>query len=311
MGLNIGSTGSEKMNLAWLKMFNAIVDEGSLTKAAQSLHLTQPAVSKQLCALEEYYGMQLIFRTTRTVELTEAGKIVYQCSQKTLELIKKSRDEVERLTSTVRGELRIGASTIPGEYVLPRLLGLFQQLYPAVIVKLEIGDSKDIAQKVLDRRMELGIIGTIIKNRGLRHELFFKDELVAVVPGGHRFAGREMITLSEFMAEPLVIRERGSGTRSVMEKRLRVCGAPLSDLNVKLELGSTEAVLNAVSQGLGISLVSLFAVQPRVQTGELAYLRIADLSLERGLYFICRKNIEPTAITRIFTDFLKDRGVNK
>ncbi|HHW40573.1 MAG TPA: LysR family transcriptional regulator [Syntrophomonadaceae bacterium] len=295
------------MNFAWLQTFNVIVEEGSLTRAARALHLTQPAVSKQLRALEEYYGTPLFYRTTREIELTEAGKIVYQYSQKALDLIGKSRNEVQSLARIIQGELSLGASTIPGEYILPGFLGLFQQRYPGVRVKLEIGDSKAVAQKVAEGKLELGITGALIKGRNLRYELFFRDELVVVVPKGHRFAGRGSVTLEEFIAEPHVAREKGSGTRIAIENRLMELGVSPSALNISLELGSTEAVLNAVARGVGISLVSGYAARPRARVGELACLKIDGVPFERGLYFVTRKKPEPRTILRVFIDFLKEQ----
>lgn len=295
------------MNLMWLQTFNIIVEKGSLTKAARALHLTQPAVSKQLRALEEYYGTPLVRRTTRELELTEAGKVVYSYGRRALDLIMKSREDVQAFVSTVCGELLLGASTIPGEYILPRFLGSFQQHYPEVRVKMEIGDSKEIASKVLEGDLELGIIGAVIKNRGLSYEVFCSDELVAIVSVGHRFAGRETITLNEFIAEPFVAREAGSGTRIVIDKWLMTCGIEPSSLKFRLELGSTEAVLNAVSEGIGISVVSRYAAQSRVQTGELACLRIAGFPSRRWLYFITKKNSEPKPLVKTFMKFLKDQ----
>ncbi len=295
------------MNFAWLQTFNVIVEQGSLTKAARALHLTQPAVSKQLRALEEYYGTPLFYRTTREVALTEAGEIVYRYSQKALDLIGKSKNEVQAINRIIEGELSLGASTIPGEYILPRFLGLFQQRYPGVRVKLEIGDSKAIAQKVAEGKLELGITGALIKSRNLRYELFFEDELMVVVPKGHRFAGRESVTLEELLAEPFVAREKGSGTRIAIENRLLELGVSPPALHISLELGSTEAVLNAVVQGAGISLVSAYAAWPRAQAGEFACLRIDGVPFKRGLYFATRKKSELRTIPRLFIDFLKEQ----
>ncbi len=295
------------MNLAWLLTFNTIVEKKSLTGAARALHLTQPAVSKQLRCLEQYYGAPLFRRTTREVELTEAGKIVYEYSKRALEMIQKSREEVQILIGAMRGELSLGASTIPGEYLMPRILGPFQRLYPEVKVKLEIGDSKEVARKVLEGEVELGITGVFIDEQKLEQELFYEDELVVVVPRGHRFAGREAISLEEFLEEPIVAREPGSGTRTVIEQKFAARGISPGDLKIKLELGSTEAVLNAVAAGLGTSLVSLLAAHPRAQAGEIFYLRIADFPLERGLYLVFRKNREHSIFLEIFVSFLKDK----
>ncbi len=294
------------MNLAWLQTFNIIVEKRSLTKTARALHLTQPAVSKQLRGLEQYYGTPLFYRTTRELELTEAGKIVYEYSKSALKMIQKSRDDVQLLMGTIKGELLVGASTIPGEYILPRILGLFQEIHPQVKVKLEISDSKEVVRKVLEGEIELGITGVLIENQRLQQELLYEDELVVVVPRGHRFAGRKIISLKEFLEEPIIAREPGSGTRTVIENKLAACSISPATLRIKLELGSTEAVLNAVAAGLGISLVSLLAARPRAQAGEISYPRIADFPLKRGLYFISQKHREHGVLFKTLLSFLKD-----
>ncbi|MDH7576510.1 MAG: selenium metabolism-associated LysR family transcriptional regulator [Bacillota bacterium] len=294
------------MNFMWLHTFNIIVEKKSLTKAARALHLTQPAVSKQLRGLELYYGTPLFHRTTREVELTEAGKIVYEHSRRVMEMIQKSREEVQVLTSTVRGELLLGASTIPGEYILPGIIGPFQQCYPEVKVRLEIGDSREVASKVLEGEFELGVTGIFFKNPTLRQELFFEDELVVIVPCKHRFAGRENIGLEEVLEEPMVARESGSGTRTVVEGKFAALGISPAALKIKMEMGSNEAVLNAVAAGHGISLISLLAARPRAQAGKIFYLRIADLPLKRPLYFITRKNRESSVLLKTFLTFVKN-----
>ncbi len=293
------------MNFSWLLTFNMVVEKKSLTKAAQALHLTQPAVSKHLRSLEQYYGTTLVHRTTRDIELTEAGKVVYQYSRQVLELLQKSRKEVKDIAGTMKGELLIGASTIPGEYLLPRLLGQFQQLYPEVRVKMEIADSEVIARKVLENEVEVGMIGVPVKNKALQEELVYEDELVVIVPRGHRFEGRQEITLEEFLSEPLLAREKGSGTRKVIEGRLLGRGIDPGSLKVKLELGSTEAVINAVIAGLGISLVSRLAAQPHADSGELSYLRIRGLSFKRGLYWVTKRHQHKSLILENFLSFLK------
>ncbi|HAA89592.1 MAG: Transcriptional regulator LysR family [Thermoanaerobacterales bacterium 50_218] len=295
------------MNFSWLLTFNMVVEKKSLTKAAQALHLTQPAVSKHLRSLEQYYGTTLVHRTTRDIELTEAGKVVYHYSKQVVGLLQKSREEVKNIAGCVKGELLIGASTIPGEYLLPHLLGRFQQLYPEVKVKMEIADSEVIVRKVLANEVEVGFVGVPVTNRALQEELVYEDELVVIVPRNHRFAGRQEITLEELLTEPLLVREKGSGTRRVIEGRLAEQGVDPRSLKVKLELGSTEAVINAVIAGLGISLVSRLAAQLHADSGELACLRLKGLSFKRGLFLITRKHQHKSLILEKFLSFLKSQ----
>jgi len=294
------------MNLSWLQTFVLIVEKKSLTKAAQALHLTQPAVSKQLNALEKFYGVPLLNRTSRSVEITEAGKVVYKHCCRILAAVKESLVEVQALANDLHGDMLLGASTIPGEYILPTVLGQFQNYYNKLNVKLEIADSADIARMVADGELEAGVIGVVVNNPALKQELIYQDELVIIAPKGHPLTEKKNVDLEDLVAEPFILREKGSGTRQVIEKKLQEKGISLDRLNIKLELGSTEAVVNAVAAGLGISLVSKFAVEKRVQTGEIALLQVDDLSLERGLYFITRYDRALTPVMELFYRYLKD-----
>ncbi|MGB4504918.1 MAG: selenium metabolism-associated LysR family transcriptional regulator [Syntrophaceticus sp.] len=294
------------MNLTWLQTFILIVEKKSLTKAARALHLTQPAVSKQLNSLERFYGTPLLNRTSRHMEVTEAGKIVYEYSQQILAKINESLADVQALEKDLHGNLVLGASTIPGEYILPAALGRFQTLHPQVKVKLEIADSTEIGQMILDGKIEAGMIGITLENPVLRQEYLFKDELVVIAPRQHPLTKKKSITLEDFVEEPLIVREAGSGTRLAIENKLIEKGIAPDKLKIRLELGSTEAVINAVAAGLGISLVSRFAVKSRANAGEIAVLNVRELPLERGLYFITRRDQVISPLVEAFYNFLKD-----
>lgn len=294
------------MNVDWLQTFILIVDKKSLTKAARTLHLTQPAVSKQLNSLEKFYGTPLLYRTSRYMEVTEAGKLVYEYSQKILTALRESLTDVEALEHNLRGSLLLGASTIPGEYILPTALGRFQDLHPQVNVKLEIADSTEVAGLVLDGAVEAGMIGVALADPTLSEELIFQDELVVIASHQHPFAGKKTITLDDYLEEPQIVREAGSGTRLVIENKLMERGTSPEKLKIRLELGSTEAVVNAVAAGLGISLVSHFAVRNRVKAGEISSVLIEDLPIERGLYFITRRDRALSPVMETFYCFLKD-----
>jgi DNA-binding transcriptional LysR family regulator len=294
------------MNLSWLKTLITIVDKKSLTAAARALEISQPAVSKQLRALEDYYGAPLLNRRGRVPELTTAGRVVYQHGQRILLAVDRSLAEVRELGSAVQGELLLEASTIPGEYVLPRLLGAFQQRYPEVRVSLEISNSRDVARHVLAGEIAVGVIGVQAPNPNLQHEPIYSDELVVVIPRGHRWEGRETISLDEFCAEQMVVREQGSGTRTVLERWLKERGIDPATLEYRLELGSHDAVLEAVAGGLGVSLVSSLAAAPRLQAGALASVRISGFPNQRPLYLITRKNRALDHLQKTFIAFVKE-----
>lgn len=294
------------MNLTWLQTFIFIVEKKSLTKAAQALHLTQPAVSKQLNSLERFYGTSLLHRTSRYVEVTEAGKMVYEYSKQILAKINESHAAVQALQKDLCGSLILGASTIPGEYILPAALGRFQELHPQVKAKLEISDSTEIGQLIMDAKLEAGMIGAALDNPVLCQEHITNDELVVIAPFQHHLANELSITFEDILEEPLIVREAGSGTQLVIESKLKEKGIAPEKLNIRLELGSTAAVVNAVAAGLGISLVSRFAVKNRIDAEEIAVLNIEGLPLERGLYFVTRKDQVVSPLVEAFYNFFKD-----
>ncbi len=294
------------MNLSWLQSFVAVVEEGSLSRAARVLHLTQPAVSRHLAFLEQHFRAVLLERTARGVNLTPAGRAVYQAAKKALGLLEEARREVAARAEALTGEVALAASTIPGEYVLPPLLGRFQELHPGVRVRLEVADTRVVLEKVRRGEVQLGAVGALAPDKSLRHAPFCRDELVVVVPRGHRFAGRREVDLAEFCAEPLVLREPGSGTRAVLEARLKERGVPLGALRVRLELGSTEAVLNAVAAGLGISLVSRLAALDHASAGKLAFATLSGVRLERDLYLVWRGKLEADRLGGTLLAFLRE-----
>jgi DNA-binding transcriptional LysR family regulator len=294
------------MNLSWLKTLITIVDKKSMTAAAQCLEISQPAVSKQLQALEDYYGTPLLTRRGREPELTPAGRVVYEYGQQILQAVERSLAAVRDLSGAVQGELLLGAGTIPGEYLLPRLLGAFQQRYPEVRVSLEIGSSSVVARRVLAGEIAAGVIGARVNSPNLQHEPIYSDELVVVIPRGHRWEGRHTISLEEFCGEQMVVREAGSGTRAVIEKWLEERGIDPATLGHRMELGSTDAVLEAVAEGLGVSLVSTLAAEPRIQAGTLAVVQISGFPNRRHLYLVTRKNRAPDLLLRTFIEFLKE-----
>jgi DNA-binding transcriptional LysR family regulator len=265
------------MNLIWLQTFIFIVEKQSLTKAAQALYLTQPAVSKQLNSLEKFYGTSLLHRTSRYVEVTEAGKLVYDFSKQILAKINESHAAVQALQKDLCGSLVLGASTIPGEYILPAALGRFQELHPQVKAKLEIADSTEIGQLIMDAKLEAGMIGVALDNPVLCQEHIANDELVVIASCQHHLANKSSVAFEDILEEPLIVREAGSGTQLVIESKLRENGIAPERLNVRLELGSTAAVVNAVAAGLGLSLVSRFAVKNRINAEDIAVLNIEGL----------------------------------
>jgi DNA-binding transcriptional LysR family regulator len=213
---------------------------------------------------------------------------------------------VQALQKDLCGSLVLGASTIPGEYILPAALGRFQELHPQVKAKLEIADSTEIGQLIMDAKLEAGMIGVALDNPVLCQEHIANDELVVIASCQHHLANKSSVAFEDILEEPLIVREAGSGTQLVIESKLRENGIAPERLNVRLELGSTAAVVNAVAAGLGLSLVSRFAVKNRINAEDIAVLNIEGLPLERGLYFVTRKDQVVSPLVEAFYNFFKD-----
>ena len=255
------------MDTRQLAAFCAVVERRSFSQAADQLGVTQPAVSLQIRSLEKRLGHQLLDRSGRRVEPTEAGQRLYRGAQRLLaleeQLLRELGDEVE---GELSGRLEIGASTGPGGTVVPVVLGEFQQRHPDVRVALTVSDTQSVVELVGRRELELGVVGAGRRQRGVTFEPFFRDEVVLAVPRGHRYAGKT-ISLEQLKAEPLVLMQEGAGVRQVIDDELRELGARLRDLDVRLELGLQESARTAVLNGFGLTFISRGAIEADVASG--------------------------------------------
>lgn len=277
------------MNFNYLLTLITTVEKGTLSAAAAELHLTQPAVSKQLRVLEDFFGVRLLERRGREVRLTAAGRVCYRHARAMARHLEQAQRELAELTQLVRGRLLLGAGTTPGQYILPRLIGAFRREYPRVEVVLEIAGSQEVIRRLQEGEIDLGIVGAGSRIRSLRFSRFAEDELVLIMAPGHPLAGAEVVTLQELKGEPLVWREPASGTRRVVEERLQSAGFAIASEQIVMEVGSTEAIISAVEAELGISLVTRWAVEKNVKLGRLVAVTIQGLDLRRDLYLVRRR----------------------
>jgi DNA-binding transcriptional LysR family regulator len=247
-------------NFRQLEALVAVVERQNFTRAAKALGITQPAVSFQIRSLEDDLGAQLLERLGRQVRLTTAGEVVYAEAKNILAAKERIHDALASHSSLQSGKVVVGASTIPGEYVLPRLAGEFKALHPGVQIALRIGESSRVAEWLLDRTVDLGVVGVAVENPQLRFTRIFSDELVVVIPVGHPLAAASEVALGQLLKEPFVLRGAGSGTRQVFEQALVEAGLSPNRLNAVMELDTTRAVLSAVEAGVGVSVVSRWAV---------------------------------------------------
>jgi DNA-binding transcriptional LysR family regulator len=295
------------MDTRQLASFCAVVERKSFSQAADLLGISQPAVSLQIRSLEERLGTQLIDRSGRRVEPTEAGIRLYRGAQRLLALEEQLIAGVaEEEEGPLRGRLELGASSGPGETVLPVLLGEFQRRHPDVHVALSVHDTQTIVDLVGRRELELGVVGAARRHRGVTFEPFFRDEVILVCPPDHRFAGRT-ITLDELKGEPLILMQDGAGVRQVIEDELRRAGVRLRDLDVRLELGVKESVRIAVRAGFGVTFISRTSVETDLAEGAIAEARVDGLDPAREISLARATGRRPTRAAEAFVAFARER----
>ena len=256
------------MDLRHLRTLHEVAQRGSFSAAAESLGVSQPAVSQQIAALERELGESLIDRSGRRAQLTDRGRLVDRYAQRMLALSEEFQRELDD-QGDLTGALVVGSSTGLGEHVLPLLLGGFREQHPGVTVSLRIEATSTVIERVLDRELELGVVGAVRPHRALVYEPFLRDRVILAVPPGHRFAGRT-VALDELVAEPLILMQSGAGVRTVIEEELRRAGIRPRDLKVAMELGLQESAKAAVEAGFGVSYLSQLAVERELRLGTLA-----------------------------------------
>jgi DNA-binding transcriptional LysR family regulator len=271
-----------------LQVFHTVARLLSFTKAAESLHMTQPAVTFQVRQLEEQFNTRLFDRTHNRISLTEAGQRVYEYADRIFELYAEMENAVRDMTGEISGMLVIGASTTIAEYMLPSLLGDFKKQYPDINVHLKVSNSDGIVSMVENNDIDLGVVEAPVMNKNLVVEECRKDRLVAIVPPQHALASQQSVAVKELLENAYIAREEGSGTREVIQEYLAELGLPASDVHVSMELGSPEAIKGAVEAGMGISIVSEVTIHKELQLGSLVALEL-DPPLERPFSFVHQK----------------------
>lgn len=243
-----------------LQVFATVAKLLSFTKAAEALHMTQPAVTFQIRQLEEYFNTRLFDRTHNRISLTEAGDLVFGYASRILQHYAEMDNAVRKLTGSVTGPLVVGASTTIGEYMIPGLMGRFQAAFPEVSLRLLVANTGSIVHMVEDNEIDVGVVEGPVNNKNLSSEVCWNDELVCVCPTGHELAGLENVSLEQIIRYPLIFREEGSGTRAEIMKYIENQGHSVKDLNIIMEFGSPESIKSAVEANLGLSILSKVTV---------------------------------------------------
>ncbi|HVD42401.1 MAG TPA: selenium metabolism-associated LysR family transcriptional regulator [Gaiellaceae bacterium] len=294
------------MDTRQLAAFCAVVERKSFSQAAERLGVTQPAVSLQIRSLEQRLGRQLLDRSGRRVEPTEAGRRLYTSAQRLLAAEEHLLEDLDAEDEgTITGTLELGASTGPGGTVVPLLLCDFQEQHPNVRVRLTVSDTQTVVDRVGDRELELGIVGAGRRHRGVAFEPFFSDEVVLACPSGHGFAGKK-ISLDDLKGEKLIVMQEGAGVRQVIEDELRKAGMRLRDLDVHLELGLQESVRSAVVAGHGIAFISRLAIEADLDAGRIATARVRGLDPVREIFLARASGRSETRAARAFISFAQE-----
>jgi len=292
------------MDLRQLQLFIRVVERRSFSLAAAEVHITQPAASFQVRNLEREFGVRLLDRSRREIIPTDAGQVLYEHGKRILDLAEQARIEIGNLANLIGGHVTVGASTGPGEHILPALITQFKAAHPAIQVSLWVTDTQEVIGRVLDRELELGVVGALTQSKDLAVEPFARDEIVVVCAPDHPWAKRGQITFAEFLAEPLVVQQPGAGIRAVVEERLKERGIRDRDLNIVLEMGLNEATKQAVMAGAGVTYMSKFAIRTEVAQGTLAVVRIADFTITRDFYLVHARNRALSKAVVAFLEFL-------
>lgn len=275
--------------------------------AAEDVGLSQPAVTFQMQALEKELGITLLDRSARRVLPTESGRILYGHARQILRHLAEARRELDELDKLLRGTLLVGASTGPGEHVLPQILGHFKGKNPHIDIVLRILPTQEIIEQVLAYELEIGVVGAREENPKLQFEPFVHDRLIVIAAPDHPWATRTAVTMDELLREPFILQQDGAGVRTMLEAGLKELGLTLKALNVHMEMGLQESIKTAVEAGFGVGLISRFAVRQELTFGTLVEVTVEDLPAFRDEFYLVRHQGRTLSrLTEAFLQFAQD-----
>ncbi len=288
-----------------LRVFCAVAETKSFSKASELIHLTQPAVSLQIQAMEELYETRLFDRSGNTINLTPAGEILYKRAKEILALYAEAERNISEITGAIKGSLSIGASSTIGNYLLPTIITAFKKKAPQVNVSLVVNNTKTITEKLNAGEIDIALVEGDVSKQRFTVETLISDEMVVIMSPAHPWAERRNIPAIELTKEPLVLREEGSGTRQVILKHLEDHGIKQDQLKIALIMGSTEAIKGAVEEGVGVSVVSGWAARKALKQGLLKATTFKDLKFHRNFSIISPKRNYSTHTAKEFLNFLR------
>lgn len=292
------------MDLRRLEVFCKVYELKSFSRAAKACLLSQPTVSEHIRYLETFLDVRLFDRLGREVVPTRAGDILYSYARRMLKLRQEASRTLELYQGKMSGDLELGGSTIPGQYILPGLIGSFKELFTKIHIRLIIGDTMKITDLVLEGALELGVVGAKIKNGKLQFHQLFEDELVLAVPPEQLWISNATISVEQLSQAPFIMREPGSGTRMMMLEILEQAGFDPQKLEVVAEMGSTDAIRQAIKARVGVSILSRRAIADELHFKQLRHIPIKDLSFTRHFYLVTHKKRSRSPIGQAFVDYL-------
>ncbi|CAM3115768.1 selenium metabolism-associated LysR family transcriptional regulator [Filibacter tadaridae] len=299
------------MNYERLKTFIAVAEKKSFSEAAKILYVTQPTITSQVKALEEELNTKLFERTTKKVAMTQSAHVLLNYAKEIVRLSDSAKKEILQMENTINGDLSVGCSLTIGEYILPTFLKRFIDSYPLIQMSVKIANSNAIVENLKDQLIDVGIIETLIEDPQIILEPIFEDELILIAAPDYFSTNEPKVSLNQLKETPLIVREKGSGTRAVMDNYLKKAGLSVNDLTIVMELGSTEAIKTAVESGLGVSFISKSAIKKELKLKLLKTYSIKNISFYRYFYIAFRKDSVLKSSTELFLNDLRNRNQEK
>ncbi len=289
-----------------LKIFCTVAETKSFTRTSRIVHLSQPAVTLQIQALEEFFETKLFEKTEGTIILTPAGKILYNNAKHILEHYSEMEKDINKITGMMKGGVTLGASTTLGNYILPRIIIDFKKVHPKIKIKMFVGNTERIEDILASGFIDFGFVeGKTLKSK-IKTEPVMSDELILIVHPKHPLTRKKAVSFLDITREPFILREEGSGTRQIMEEYFQSHGISIHDLHIALVMGSTESKKEAVEAGIGISIVSRWAVKKEVEDGRLKIVNLKEGRIPRSLSLIFSKKSHLSHAAKEFILFVKN-----
>ncbi len=302
------------MNLKQLEAFVEVAEGRSFSKAAKTLYLTQPTISAHISSLEKELDVRLFVRNTKEVNLSENGQILYKYARQIIDLEKEIEEAFGREKDSEKKCITIAASTIPAQYLLPKVLARFNEKYPGEQLNIMEMHSQGVAEKVAEHQVDIGFTGTVLEKKHCHYIPFYKDDLVVVTPNTEKYQrlAETSDDISWIKTENLILREEGSGTRKEAEKQLRNIGIRLEDLNVMASIQNQETIKKSVERGLGVSVLSRLATEDEVEEGRLLVFPIPGALEGRAINLVYNKNYQLSLSSERFVKVVKEvYGIKK